>query len=78
MLGVVLVLRHRQLSLMDIGVWRVGNWRAWAFALFFAALAIGGNLRFLPRIARSHFIRFLSAGISLAGGVDDGDYSWIL
>jgi membrane protease YdiL (CAAX protease family) len=49
-LGVVLVLRHRQLSLRDIGVWRVGSWSAWGFALFFAALSIGGNLRFLPRM----------------------------
>ena len=49
-LGVVFVLRHRQLSLKDIGVWRVGNWRAWVFALAFAALSIGGNLRFLPRM----------------------------
>jgi len=49
-LGVVFVLRNRQLSLKDIGVWRVGNWRAWVFALFFAALSIGGNLRFLPRM----------------------------
>src|ERR1700757_1592737 len=31
-LGVVLVLRHRQLSLKDIGVWHVGNWKAWLFA----------------------------------------------
>jgi len=49
-LGVVLVLRRRRLSLKDIGVWRVGNWRAWVFALVFAALSIGGNLRFLPRM----------------------------
>ena len=49
-LGVVFALRNRQLSLKDIGVWRVGNWRAWVFALFFAALSIGGNLRFLPRM----------------------------
>src|SRR5258708_3543077 len=49
-LGVVFVLRQRQLSLEDIGVWRVGNWRSWVFALFFAALSIGGNLRFLPRM----------------------------
>src|SRR5256884_5389347 len=49
-LGVVFVLRQRQLSLRDIGVWRVGDWRAWVFALFVAALAIGGKLRFLPRL----------------------------
>jgi membrane protease YdiL (CAAX protease family) len=49
-LGVVSVLRHRQLSLKDIGVWGVGSWSAWAFALVFAALSIGGNLRFLPRM----------------------------
>lgn len=49
-IGVVLILRQRQLSLKDIGVWCLGNWRAWVFALFFAALSIGGNLRFLPRM----------------------------
>lgn len=49
-LEVVFALRHRQLSLKDIGVWRMGSWRAWVFALFFAALSIGGNLRFLPRM----------------------------
>ena len=48
-LGVVLVLRQRQLSLKDIGVWRVGSWKAWVLALAFAALSIGGNLRFLLR-----------------------------
>jgi len=48
--GVVFVLRRRRLSLMEIGVWRVGNWRAWVFAVSFAALSIAGNLRFLPRM----------------------------
>jgi len=48
--GVVFILRHRQLSLREIGVWRMGTWRAWAFALLFAALSISGNLRFLPRM----------------------------
>src|SRR6185369_14317327 len=48
--GIMFVLRQRQLSLKDIGVWRVGNWRAWLFALFFAFLSISSNLRFLPRM----------------------------
>ena len=68
-LGVVLVLRHRQLSLKDIGVWRVGNWAAWAFALFFAALAIGGNLRFLPRMGVPISAAFFPQGFHLAAAL---------
>src|SRR4051812_30256985 len=36
-LGLVFVLHHRRLSLKSIGVWRAGGWRAWIFALAFAA-----------------------------------------
>ena len=68
-LGVVFVLRQRQLSLKNIGVWRVGNWRAWVFALFFAALAIGGNLRFLPRMNVPISSAFFPHGFHLAAAL---------
>src|SRR5216683_4615512 len=44
------VLRTRGSSFKDIGVWRLGTWPAWVMALLFAALSIGSNLRFLPRM----------------------------
>ena len=68
-LGVVFVLRHRQLSLKDIGVWRVGNWRAWVFALFWGALSIGGNLRFLPRMGIPISAAFVPQGFHLAAAL---------
>jgi membrane protease YdiL (CAAX protease family) len=68
-LGVVLVLRHRRLSLKDIGAWRAGNWKAWVFALAFAALAIGGNLRFLPRMGVPILAAFLPQGFHLAAAL---------
>jgi membrane protease YdiL (CAAX protease family) len=45
-----LVLRKRGLSFRDLGVWRSGTWPAWVVALGMAALSIGSNLRFLPRM----------------------------
>ena len=68
-LAVVLVLRRRQLSLKDIGVWRVGNWKAWVFALAFAALSIGGNLRFLPRMGLPISAAFFPQGFHLAAAL---------
>jgi len=68
-LGVVLVLRHRQRSLKDIGVWRVGNWKAWVMALPFAALSIGGNLRFLPRMGIPISAAFFPQGFHLAAAL---------
>lgn len=67
--GVVLFLRHRQLSLRDIGVWRLGNWKAWAFALVFGALSIAGNLRFLPRMGVPISAAFLPQGFHLAAAL---------
>jgi len=67
--GVVFVLRRRQLSLRDIGVWRVGNWRAWVFALFWGALSISGNLRFLPRMGLSISAAFFPQGFHLAAAL---------
>jgi len=68
-LGVVLVLRHRQRSLKDMGVWRVGNWKAWVMALPFAALSIGGNLRFLPRMGIPISAAFFPQGFHLAAAL---------
>jgi CAAX protease family protein len=49
-IGLWIVLRRRGLSFKDFGVWRLGTWSAWVVALLFAALSIGSNLRFLPRM----------------------------
>ena len=68
-LGLALVLRHRRLSFKDIGVWRLGNWRAWAFALLFAAISIGGNLRFLPRMGVPISAAFFPEGFHLAAAL---------
>jgi membrane protease YdiL (CAAX protease family) len=71
-LGVVLVLRHRHLSLKDIGVWRVGNWKAWTLAVGFAALAVAGNLRFLPRMGVPISAAFFPQGFHLAAALMTG------
>src|SRR6266850_5734249 len=68
-LGLVFILRHRQLSLKDLGVWRVGNWKAWVFALAFAVLAVGGNLRFLPRMGVPISAAFFPQGFHLAAAL---------
>jgi len=68
-LGVVLILRGRQLSLRDIGVWRVGNWKAWLLALGFAALGIAGNLRFLPRMGVPISAAFFPQGFHLVASL---------
>lgn len=48
--AVWILLKSRGSSFKDLGVWRVGTWPAWTLALLFAALSIGSNLRFLPRM----------------------------
>ena len=68
-LGLVLVMGHRRVSLRDIGVWRVGNWKAWLVALAFAALAIAGNLRFLPRMGVPISAAFFPQGFHLAAAL---------
>lgn len=45
-----LILRARNESFRDLGVWRSGSTGAWVLALSVAALNIGSNLRFLPRM----------------------------
>jgi membrane protease YdiL (CAAX protease family) len=44
------LLKSRGTSFKSLGVWRLGTWPAWVVALLFAALSIGSNLRFLPRM----------------------------
>ena len=68
-LGVLLVLRHRHLSLTDIGVWRTGNWKAWVLALGFAVFGIAGNLRFLPRMGVPISAALFPQGFHLAAAL---------
>jgi hypothetical protein len=49
-IGVWFLLKNRGVSFGDLGVWRVGTWSAWAFALALAVLSILSNLRLFPRI----------------------------
>jgi membrane protease YdiL (CAAX protease family) len=44
------ILRARNESFRDLGVWRSGRPGAWVLALAVAALTIGSNLRFLPKM----------------------------
>jgi membrane protease YdiL (CAAX protease family) len=59
------VLRTRGSSFKDIGVWRLGTWPAWVMALLFAALSIGSNLRFLPRMHIPISYAFMPPGFHL-------------
>jgi membrane protease YdiL (CAAX protease family) len=68
-IGLAFVLRRRGSSFRDIGVWRVGNWRGWFVALLFAALSIGGNLRFLPRMNVPISYAFFPHGFHLVGAL---------
>lgn len=68
-IGVALVLWRRRSSFRDIGVWRFGNWRGWLIALLFAALSIGGNLRFLPRMGVPISNAFLPQGVHFVGAL---------
>jgi membrane protease YdiL (CAAX protease family) len=60
-----LVLRRRGLSFYDLGVWRLGTWPAWVFALVVAGLSITSNLRFLPRVHVPISYAFLPPGLHL-------------
>ncbi len=59
------LMRNRKTSFRELGVWRVGTWPVWAFALFFAALSITSNLRFLPRMHIPMSYAFFPPGIHL-------------
>jgi membrane protease YdiL (CAAX protease family) len=70
--AVWLVLRKRGSSFKNIGVWRVGTWPAWVVALLFAALSIGSNLRFLPRMHIPISQAFVPPGFHLAAALSMG------
>ena len=63
------VLRTRGSSFEDIGVWRLGTWPAWVIALLFAALSIGSNLRFLPRMHIPIAYAFMPPGFHLVAAL---------
>src|SRR6267143_1968770 len=63
--GLWFALQSRGLSFRDLGVWGLGTWPAWVVALLLAALSIGGNLRFLPRMHIPISYAFLPHGIHL-------------
>jgi membrane protease YdiL (CAAX protease family) len=62
-------LRRRGSSFKDLGVWRLGTWPAWVMALLFAALSIGNNLRFLPRMHIPILYAFLPQGFHLVAAL---------
>lgn len=64
-----LVLRNRGSSFRDLGVWRVGTLAAWVVALFFAAVSISSNLRFLPRMHVPISSAFLPTGFHLVAAL---------
>jgi membrane protease YdiL (CAAX protease family) len=64
-----LVLQNRGLSFRDLGVWRLGGWKAWAVALLFGALSITSNLRFLPRMHIPISYAFLPPGFHLCAAL---------
>ena len=68
-LGLAYVLSRRRLAFRDLGVWRMGNWAAWLIALLFAALSIGSNLRFLPRMHIPLSYAFFPHGSHLAAAL---------
>ncbi len=63
------LLRTRGSSLGDIGVWRLGRWSGWVIALLFAALSIGSNLRFLPRMHIPISYAFMPPGFHLVAAL---------
>ena len=63
------VLLTRGSSFKDIGIWRLGTWPAWVMALLFAALSIGSNLRFLPRMHIPIAYAFMPPGFHLVAAL---------
>jgi len=63
------VLRTRGSSFKGIGVWRLGRWPGWVMALLFAALSIGSNLRFLPRMHIPISYAFMPPGFHLVAAL---------
>jgi len=77
-LGVVFVLRHRQLSLKDIGVWRVGKLARLGICALFCGTFDRRQLALPSADERSNFIRFLSPWISPGRSPNDGNHRWLL
>jgi membrane protease YdiL (CAAX protease family) len=67
-----LVLRFRGRSFKDLGVWRIGTLKAWVVALAIAALSIGSNLRFLPRMHVPISYAFFPRGVHLLAALLTG------
>jgi membrane protease YdiL (CAAX protease family) len=63
------VLKRRNSSFRDLGVWRAGTRWAWLVALLFAAIPIIGNLRFLPRMGIPISSAFWPHGFHLAASL---------
>ena len=63
------VVRSRRSSFRDLGVWGLGTWTAWVMALLFAALSIGSNLRFLPRMHIAISNAFFPTGFHLVAAL---------
>lgn len=63
--AVWLLIRGRGQSFRGIGVWRFGTRAAWVVALLSAALSIGSNLRFLPRMHVPISYAFMPPGFHL-------------
>jgi len=63
------LLRTRGSSFKGIGVWRIGRWPGWVMALLFAALSIGSNLRFLPRMHIPISYAFMPPGFHLVAAL---------
>src|SRR5438552_5409042 len=68
-LGLAYLIGRRRLAFRELGVWRVVNWGAWFIALLFAALSIGSNLRFLPRMHVPLSYAFFPHGFHLAAAL---------
>lgn len=64
-----LLLRRRGRSFRELGVWSFGTWSGWVIALAFAALSIGSNLRFLPRMGIPISNAFLPTGFHLVASL---------
>ena|SRR5258708_6061038 len=77
-IGVVFLLRQRQLSLKDIGVWRMGNWRSWVVCALFCGPFDRRQLALSSADERSNFIRFPSPWISPGRSPNDGNHRWLL
>ena len=63
------VLQNRRSSFRELGVWRFGTWAGWLVALVFAALSIGSNLRFLPRMGVPISDAFMPTGFHLVASL---------